>query len=119
MTSSEFIKLCHECEEILRARAPYKTGNLRNNAIKIEFVDNVCRLYVDEKIAPYMKYTNEPWDQKLISMGNFRKGEKVTRLRTWRNPNQGWWERAVQEIAEHIAQRVKGELNHDSSNTDR
>ena len=120
MTSSEFIKLCQECEEMLRAAAPYDTGNLRYHAIKIEFPDaNTCRLYVDEKIAPYMKYTNEPWDQKLISMGNFRKGETVTRLRTWRNPNQGWWERAVQQIAEHVAQRVKGELNHDSGNADR
>lgn len=93
MTSSEFFGLCKECEQILRNAAPYKTGNLRYNAIKIEFVGNTCRLYVDEKIAPYMKYTNERWKNRAGA-----------------NPNEGWFERATQKIAEHIAQRTKGDL---------
>lgn len=93
MTSNEFYALVKECESILRMRAPYKTGNLRYNAIKLEMTDNnTARLYVDENIAPYMKYTNEPW--------------KPPRT----NPNEGWFDRAVQEIAEHIAARTKGEL---------
>lgn len=110
MTSNEFIKLCKECEAMLRAAAPVDTGILKKDAIKIEIVGNTCRLYVDENIAPYMPYTNEPWEQKLIKMGNFKKGETVTRLRTWRNPNEGWFDRVVQLIAEHIAQRLQGEL---------
>ncbi len=111
MTSMGFILLCRECESILRARAPYKTGNLRYNAIKLEMIDeNTCRLYVDESIAPYMPYTNEPWEQKLIKMGNFKKGETVTRLRTWSNPNEGWFDKAAEEIAQHIARRLGGQL---------
>ncbi len=92
MTSSEFYGLVKECESILRMRAPYKTGNLRYNAIKLEMPDaNTARLYVDESVAPYMKYTNEPW----------KRGD---------NPNVNWFDRAVQEIAEHIAARTQGEL---------
>lgn len=91
MTSSEFFGLGRECEQILRNAAPYKTGNLRYNAIKIEFVGDTCRLYVDEKIAPYMKYTNEPWANG-------------------KNPNEEWFDRAAQKIAQHIAQRTKGDL---------
>lgn len=111
MTSSEFAALVNECEAILRSRAPVDTGNLKYNAIKLEmFNDKTARLYVDEKVAPYMKYTNEPWEKKLIRMGNFKPGGTVVRLRTWRNPNELWFDRAVQEIAEHIAKKLKGEL---------
>ncbi len=93
MTSNEFVLLAKECEAILRNAAPYKTGNLRYNAIKLEMVDaNTVRLYVDEDIAPYMKYTNEPWNH-----GN--------------NPNEGWFDRAAQRIAEHVAQVTGGTLN--------
>lgn len=91
MTSGEFYALCKECENILRMSAPYRTGNLRYNAIKIEIMGNKCRLYVDEKIAPYMEYTNEPW-------------------KNGKNPNEGWFDRAADKIARHIAERTKGEL---------
>lgn len=94
MTSIGFIVLCQECESILRARAPYKTGNLRYNAIKLEMIDShTCRLYVDESIAPYMPYTNEPWVNRP---GN--------------NPNEGWFDKAAEEIAQHIARRLKGDI---------
>ena len=93
MKPFEFYTLCRECQEILKAAAPYKTGNLRYNAIKLEIVGNTCRLYVDEEIAPYMKYTNEPWEN----------GKK--------NPNEGWFHRAVKKIAQHIAERTRGDLH--------
>lgn len=112
MTSSKFFRLCRECQNILRRHAPIDTGNLRFNAIKLEMLDkNTCRLYVDESIAPYMKYTNEPWEHKNITMGNFRKGETVTRFRSWDNPNEHWFDKAAQEIAEYLARTLKGELS--------
>lgn len=92
MTQSDFFALCRECETILRMSAPYKTGNLRYNAIKIKMPDaNTCVLYVDEKVAPYMKYTNEPW-------------------KSGKNPNEGWFDKAAQRIAWHIAERTGGIL---------
>ena len=93
MTSKAFSVLCKECEQMLRNAAPYKTGNLRYNAIKIELIGNVCRLYVDEEIAPYMKYTNEPWTN----------GKK--------NPNEGWFDKAAEKIMRHIADKMGGEIH--------
>lgn len=93
MTRTKFMRLCRECEDILRAAAPYKTGNLRYNGIRVEYIDaDTCRLYVDENIAPYMMYTNEPWQHG-------------------KNPNEGWFDRAAEKIAERIAQFSKGELH--------
>lgn len=93
MTQSDFAQLCRECEVILRVSAPYKTGNLRYNAIKVEMTDaNTCKLYVDEKVAPYMKYTNEPWEHG-------------------KNPNEGWFDNAAAKIARYIAMRTGGNLS--------
>lgn len=94
MTSSEFKRLCTECVKIMRDRSPYKTGNLRYNAVKFDMPDNnTFRIYIDEKIAPYMPYTNEEWIN--------RSGD---------NPNEGWFDEAVKEIAEFIAAQTGGEL---------
>lgn len=93
MTSSEFAQLCRECELMLRMSAPYKTGNLRYNAIKMGMPDaDTCVIYVDEDIAPYMKYTNEPWKRGI-------------------NPNEGWFDNAIKNIAQYIALRTGGELS--------
>ena len=95
MTSNEFAILVKECEAILRDRAPYKTGNLRYNAIKLEMLDaNTARLYVDEEIAPYMPYTNEKWIN-----------------RPGINPNEGWFDEAAQEIIRFIANYTGGALS--------
>lgn len=75
---------------MLRTAAPYKTGNLRYNAINIEIVGNTCKLYVDEKIAPYMKYTNEPWTN----------GKK--------NPNEGWFDRVAEKIVNYLMFKLQG-----------
>lgn len=94
MTSNRFIRLCNECVDILRKRSPYKTGNLRLNAIKIEFSNaDTCRIYVDENVAPYMPYTNEEW---INRSGN--------------NPNEGWFDEAVQEIVQYIANKTQGDI---------
>ncbi len=94
MTSNRFIRLCNECADILRARSPYKTGNLRYHAVKTEFPDaDTCRIYVDEKIAPYMPYTNEQWIN--------RSGD---------NPNEGWFDEAAQEIVQYIANKTQGDI---------
>ena len=75
MTQNEFLALMQECKELLSKRAPYDTGNLSKESIKLEVIGNTARLYVEEGhggtlsrppngwhgIAPYMKYTNEKW----------------------------------------------------------
>ena len=109
---SRFVKVCEEACEIIRKLAPYDTGNLALNAIKIEFPnENTCRIYVDESIAPYMVFTNEPWEHKIIKMGNFRPGETIERMRTWDNPNEGWWDNACKVAMDYIHQQLGGVLD--------
>jgi hypothetical protein len=95
---SKFKKACTRAKKIVKFYiAPYRTGNLANNALKIEFPSkNVCYIYVDESVAPYMPYTTKPW----IS----------PRWHGKKNPNEGWWQRAGESVADAIADKVGGEL---------
>ena len=43
-------------QEQAKADAPYKTGNLRDNAIKLEMTKTGFLFYVDDNIAPYGKW---------------------------------------------------------------
>ncbi len=111
MTPAQFRAVGDRSLEILRSLSPIKTGNLRYNAIKLEWTDeNTFELFVDKRIAPYMPYTNEVWRQKLIKMGNFLPGQVVERMRTWRNPNEGWFDRAARVIALYVAQASGGTI---------
>lgn len=111
ITDEDFAAACELAYEQLIELAPYDTGNLALNAIQIEFVSPTeCKIYVDEKIAPYMPFTNEKWEHKWIKMGNFKPGEVVERFRSWDNPNENWWNRACEFIMGIIADLLGGEL---------
>lgn len=106
MTKVRFIQVCMMAVEELKKRTPYDTGNLRYNAIKYEWIDeDTFMIYVDgdpedpNSIAPYMPYTNEPWTSP-------KWGRK-------KNPNEGWFQEAVEYIAKFIADQVNGELDND------
>jgi len=105
MTRKEIEKIFFEAVEILRKLAPKDTGNLAYNAIKFKWVsDTHFKIYVDMGngesksigVAPYMPFTNEIW------LSPKWKGKK--------NPNEGWWDRAVKVITIYIAKRLNGEL---------
>ena len=103
MTKERFTLVCMQAVEALKSRAPVDTGNLKYNAIKYEWIDeDTFRIYVDgapelkNSIAPYMPYTNEPWVSPKWH------GKK--------NPNEGWWQEAVEYVASVIAQEINGEL---------
>lgn len=97
MTDSDFANLCERALQELRARAPKRTGNLANNGVRLVFVSKKeALLYVDEAVAPYMPYTNEPW------LSPYWNGKK--------NPNEGWFDRAAEGIAEMISSLAKGDL---------
>jgi hypothetical protein len=94
-----------ECEALIRAKAPNpvtraqrkSTGNLASNAVQSENESpGVWVLYVDESIAPYMPYTNEPW------LSERWHGKK--------NPNEGWFDRLAKEVMELIATRLGGRI---------
>jgi hypothetical protein len=98
VSHKQFVRACLNATEKLRELAPKDTGNLAYNAIKIEFKDkDTCVIRVDERIAPYMPYTTLPWASPKWH------GRK--------NPNEGWWDAAVELILEELAKELKGDLN--------
>lgn len=100
LTSSEFFSLCMMCYKLVVERAPKDTYNLAYNAVKMEFQgENICRIYVDLDIGPYMPFTNEEWIAE--------------RWHGKKNPNEHWFDDVVKEIAELIAKETKGRLKHD------
>ena len=100
MKQEEFAILCSKVVESIRSVAPIDTGKLSKNAIRYEFIDeNTCKIYVDEIVAPYMKYTNENWD-------NFRPP-----LYGKQNPNEKWWDNeAVKSVVKTIGQLLADKI---------
>ncbi len=96
MDGTTFYQLAYRCLMITKNGAPYDTGNLRNDATRIVWENqNTVRIYVDDSIAPYMPYTNEPW---VSPVWNGRK-----------NPNQYWFDRAAQAVKNYISQETGSE----------
>lgn len=94
MTKSDFEIIFIDAINALRRQSftPIDTGNLAYSAIKgIWISDKVFRIYIDENIAPYMIYTNEPWEK-----GN--------------NPNLNWFEKAAKFITTYLSIRLNGEV---------
>ena len=107
MNEAEFRALCLDAFREFRELVPNpdtrylpggSTGNMAFNAAKIEFPSpDVCLIYVDEKIAPYLPYTNEPWVSP--------------RWHGKKNPNEGWLGRAVEFVTNYVAKKMKGEVD--------
>lgn len=79
---------------VTRYKKGGSTGNLAFHAFTWKIVDDELVIYVDERIAPYVKYTNEPW------IAPYWNGKK--------NPNQGWWQRFVAEFTRRLAALLGG-----------
>lgn len=81
---------CLILKQVLQARAPYDTGNLAMNSIRIDR-NRGCVLIGGQDIAPYAPITNEPWTSE--------------KWEGRQNPNEGWVQKAIEE-ALPIIQRV-------------
>jgi len=102
-----FDRVFLEAVDQLRKVAPKDTGNLAYNAIKynwvgekefVIFVDvgNVQQTRRVNGIAPYMPFTNEKWISPNWN-------EKT-------NPNENWWNEAMEMVIYFIAKRLGGSL---------
>lgn len=97
MTKQQVIATALNIIEEMRAEwVPRDTGNLAIHALRYDIKNNIVDITIDESIAPYMPYTNEPW------ISDKWHGKK--------NPNEGWWQRFVDEFTKRLAVRLKGEL---------
>ncbi len=72
---------------------------MRYNALKIVFSADgkECHIFIDEAIAPYVFYTNEPW-----------RGKK--------NPNEGWFDKCAEVVDRRIRTRLKNVLEEVKTN---
>jgi hypothetical protein len=94
MEKREFKRLVRDIFEVTRQQAPEDTGNLSENALKLVWIDqNTARIYIDEEIAPYMPYTNEPW------VSSWWRGKQ--------NPNLYWFDKMAQ-IAKMMIESATG-----------
>ena len=84
---------CRILKQVLQARAPYKTGNLALNSIRI--VGN--KVVIGGEIAPYAAFTNEPWESE-------RSNGKM-------NPNERWIQRAIEEALPLIQRVLNGQAS--------
>lgn len=97
MTGQEFSDAADFAHGYVRARTPYRTGNLARNATRREMPsDSEARIYVDWNIAPYIPYVNEPW----ISP---RWGGK-------KNPNESYWNDTAEALVYELAEYIGGEV---------
>lgn len=97
ISEAEQARIMYSALAYLKSLVPYDTHNMQNNATKVDNLGNgKWRLYIDENIAPYVPYTNEPWISPKW------KGKK--------NPNEGWFERATHLVANYISTLLRGTL---------
>lgn len=73
---------------------PKDTWNMAVNALKIEATENGVIIYIDEAVAPYVFYTNEPW------ISPWWGGKK--------NPNEGWFDKIAVEVVFFLGQFLGG-----------
>lgn len=89
----------------VRYIVPKKTGNLRYNSLKIERIDSTTwRVYIDLEIAPYAVYVNGKW----VSM----------RWNGKTNPNEGFWQKFFEALADQIALAIGGQIVTEAGNND-
>lgn len=77
-------------------RGKTSTGNMAFQSFQYVKTNREMLVYIDQSIAPYVHYTNEPW------IAAFWGGRK--------NPNEGWWQRFVDEFTRRLTAELGGEL---------
>ena len=83
-----------------KTRGKTSKGNLAFNAFKYSWTIGENKLtfkaWIDEDVASYMVYTNEPWT--------------AARWHGKKNPNEHWWERMCEDFIREVAARLGGKL---------
>ena len=82
--------------------APYASGNLALNSIRIQQIDGDYHVVIGgEENAPYAIYTNEPWINK-----------------PGKNPNEGWVERSIEKSVPQIKNIMRGNISQEEYEKD-
>ena len=103
MTDNEFTLVCTAMRQDIADRTPYRTGNLANNATKVESTGyNEMKIYVDERIAPYFPFVNNRASYYVKNPF----GGKMLKA----NRNYLYFEYAFVKAIQNLAQRIDGEI---------
>lgn len=98
ISHEEQVVLMQKIMTVFKSVVPIRTGNLKENAVKLVDKGNgVWEITIDQSIAPYMPYTNEPWVSP--------------KWKSKKNPNEHWFDDAAGLIALLIAQELNGTLS--------
>lgn len=79
-----------------KTRGKTSTGNMAFNALKYRLEGDEFVVYIDEKIAPYVWFTQLPW---LSPRWNGKK-----------NPNEGWFDVFRDEFTNRLAKKLGGRI---------
>ena len=97
MTDQELSDVINFGVGYVRARTPYRTGNLSRNATRAKMDSpTVGEIYMDLIVGPYMPYVNEVW---LSPRWNGKK-----------NPNENYWNKTAEALVYEIADYIGGEV---------
>lgn len=110
LNKSMFDKVFLEAVAELKKRTPIDTGNLRDSIRYMWVAENQFVIYIDvgdteafvkgqkfdKGIAPYTPFVNEKWISPKWNGAQ--------------NPNENWWNDAIEFIIGYIARRLKGVL---------
>lgn len=118
MTNDRFQNICSQMREDIFALTPYDSGNLANEATKLQRLgDAKVKIFVDEEIAPYFRFVNnEPmltyWSyQRGIKDGKIVKRKDLPKIsHVTKNRNYHYFEKAVEAALENLAKNAGGKL---------
>lgn len=96
VSKSSFYKIARKAARIVRKRCPWRTGNLCSTVSLTRVSDNEYQIRIGGEKAPYAPNTNEPW-LSVVWGGK-------------RNPNEGWLNGAVKEIAIMVARECDAKI---------
>lgn len=90
--SQRFEQAANYIKAELVVGAPFETGNLALNAIRITFDKGLAHIVIGGEVAPYAIYTNETWSKGT-------------------NPNEGWIQRVINECKPMIIKIMQGAIS--------
>lgn len=99
--SDRFMFACEYLKNQLIIDAPYDTGNLAMNGIKIQQIDGKYHIVIGAELVQYAIYTNEPWLN-----------------RPGVNPNEGWVERSIENAKPRIKAIMSGRISQEEYDRD-
>ena len=97
MTDQELSDVLDFSLGYVRARTPYRTGNLAKIETRKKMDSpTVGEIYVDLIVGPYIPYVNEVW--------------LSTRWNRKKNPNESYWNDTAEALVYEIADYIGGEV---------